>query len=210
MSRKPFLLLALVSLTACSEPGTTSSDATEVVLTKEEHMQALFQSLLDGVQLIEAHDAIAKTSGPLDGATEPPRYDVTFGGCMDGFVAGAFCVEDGKHQVEVVTPEVHIIREVEQTYALEAFASVPDYVMSGRLLSLIEVVVDTTQHTTDVDGLASGELEVRGGIRGSVGVELEIDGGRNYTESTATPIFVTGTFTHEGERFIVEGGFQRE
>ncbi len=209
-SSAKWIALSLLALAACDDAGKSVDDVAERPLTKQQHLQALFESVLDGVQLIESSEKMAKVRGAIDETTSPPRYEVTYEGCLDGFVSGSFCVQAGRHLIDVVTPEIHIIRAVDQRYVLDGFASVPEYTMVGSLDSHVAVKVDTTEHTTEVEGTATGELEVSGGVSGTVGVSLIIGGGRNYTQSAATPIIVSGTFVHEGETFAVEGGFQRE
>lgn len=204
------LALAIVALVGCSKPSPTSeSDFTETQST-EARVGALFQSVIDGVQLIESSDRLTKVTGEVDDSVDPPRYQVLYEGCLDGFAAGSFCVRDGVHVIEIVAPESHIIRSVEQTYVFDGFGSVPDYTMTGSLYSYVEVSVDAAAKTTEVEGLASGSVAVSGALSGEVGVELEIGGGRNYTESAATPIVVTGAMTHDGKSYPVDGGFLRE
>jgi len=200
-----------LTLAGCTDVGSSAENVAQAPgLTRAQHIQALFDSLLDGVQLIEANDEVVKVSTAVDGSTSPPRYEVGYEGCVEGFVSGSLCVEQGRHLVEIQSPEVHIIRAVEQSYVLDGFGSLPDYQMTGDLFSIVDVRVDTGRQTTQVEGLASGVLVVAGGIEGVVEVELELGGGRNYTESAATPILVEGTFIYDGEPFGVEGGFQRE
>ncbi len=112
--------------------------------------------------------------------------------------------------MDVITPEVHIIRSVDQRYVLDGFGSVTDYALSGVIDSHADVAVDTSAQTTDVQGTATGAIEVTGALSGSVQVDLTIGGGRNYTEATATPIVVEGTFNFGGIDYAVSGGFQRQ
>lgn len=204
------IVLASSALAGCKDAGQTADEVVAVPLSKEERMQALFESIIDGVQLIESNDGVNKVTGDVDESTTPPSYTVAFEGCVGGFVGGSFCVRDGRHLIEVITPAIHIIRTVDQRYALESFGSVPEYALTGNLDSHVGVTVDTDAQTTVVEGTAIGDLQVSGDITGTVGVSLVVGGGRNYTESTATPIEVSGTLMHEGESYSVRGGFQRE
>lgn len=205
--RRVALAGMLFALFACDEPSQSVDEVIEKQPTKQEQMQALFESVLDGVQLIESNENIAKVTGEVDSSAS---YEVTYEGCVDGFIGGALCVREGRHIIDVVTPEIHIIRSVDQRYTFDGFASVVAYSLTGGLESHVGVTVDTDEHATHVEGTATGTLEVTGDITGPVAVSLTVGGGRNYTESAATPIVVSGTLTHGGEVFDVQGGFQRE
>jgi hypothetical protein len=207
----PILAALLGGASACDDPATKSeSNVSEKTKSTSERIDDLFQSVLDGVQLIESADSVTKLTGEIDTSTQPPHYLVLYEGCLDGFLSGSFCVRDGSHLIEIVAPETHIIRSVDQRYLLDRFASVPDYAMTGTLDSYVEVSVDVAEQMTEVSGLASGTFAVTGALEGDVGVELEIGGGRDYTEGTATPIVITGTMSFAGESYPVEGGFHRE
>lgn len=209
-SSAPALVLLAAVITGCSEPPANQQSPASTEIPVETRIDQLFETLIDGVQLIESAQDVAKQSGPLDESTAPPSYTVSYAGCLDGFVGGAFCVADGLHRVDVVAPSLHIIRSVDQRYELKAFASTPDFALTGDIDSHVQVAVDVESETTAVEGTAKGQLEVTGELDGPVGVDLSIGGGRNYTEATATPIVVEGTFTYDGETYAVSGGFQRE
>lgn len=203
--------MCLSLVCACSETGPTQAESN---ITEEEpieiRMQALFDSVLDGVQLIESAENVEKVSGPIDETTAPPHYEVAYEGCASGHAGGTFCVREGRHLVDVFASDVHIIRRVDQRYDLEGFGSVADLVMTGALTSSVDVTVDTVAHTTQVLGAAAGELQVSGAIDGAVVVDLVVEGGRNYTESAATPLVVSGTMTYRGVAHPVDGGFHRD
>jgi hypothetical protein len=210
--RRPATTIGLLALVACTaacskDDGKSEANVEENTTAK---VQAFFDSLIDGVQLIESAEDMSKQTGAIDESTAPPSYRVTYEGCVDGYVGGNFCVQEGLHVIDVVTDTVHIIRSVDQTYALNEFGSVPDYRMTGTIASHVDVTVDTNAQTTGVAGTAKGTLVASGQLAGDVGVDLVIGGGRNYTESAATPIEVTGTLTYQGEAYPVEGGFLRE
>jgi hypothetical protein len=198
------------ALTGCSEQAPKSESDISEKKSTEERVNEILQSIIDGVQLIESSDRLTKITGEVDESSQPPHYLVLYEGCLEGFVSGTLCVRDGTHVVEIVAPGTHIIRSVEQRYVFESFGSVPEYTLSGTLDSFAEVSVDTVAKTTEVAGLAYGTLAVSGALSGSVEADLDIGGGRNYTESTATPIVVEGQLRHGGTAYPVAGGFHRE
>ncbi len=203
--------LLLTTSVGCTEAedGNQEQPTTSDPVPTEAHISALFDSLLDGVQLIESA-ALDKTVGPVDETSQPPTFQISFEGCVDGFVQGSLCVRDGVHVIQVVAPDVNVIRSVDQRYVLKNFGSVPGYSLTGTFEMRVDVTVDTQAQTSSVTGSGSASFEVGGELEGPVQVALTIEGGRNYTESTATPIRADGTFTYAGVAYPVSGGFQRE
>ncbi len=200
--------MAVVLVSACKNNDDTRHRAKETPV--EENIDALFQSVIDGLQAMENLDTLQRSAGPQDDSTDPPSYVVTYQGCMSGYFAGTICLEGGEQVIEVVEADTHIIRELQQAEVFDGFSSVEYFTIDGRLEAQVEVQIDPSSHETSIGGTATGALTVRGRLKGSVDVALEISGGRNYTERTSTPVMLEGTFTFDGTEYPVEGGFQRE
>lgn len=212
-----------LTCTACGDDTTVdSADLTDAAVSEDgavvapenrdadQQRQALFASLLLGVQQIENFSGISKMRGAVDDNSTPPSYTVTYSGCADGAVEGQICVDDGEQRIAILGETIQIIQGLTQTYRLDGYSADGEFTLSGTMAVDVTVTVDPEAETSQISGTAQGTLTVSGLLEGEFAFDLTIAGGRNYTHDATTLVTVAGTMTRDGQATPVEGGFARE